>query len=200
MKKGITIGLALVAIVGMLFVGFAGAAAPASSSITNSQDKAVYIDSITTAATSHPSSDGFRIIMDEINPRGDEHVSLTNLGTTTVELSGYQLSVQDGSSFTLPTFSLAPGDEVTIIFADGIPSSDVIFTGANSANALNDESGSLSLINPTGTTLSTTTYTNTQSILATPAPTNAVPAITSLTSAEPPSAAPAPSSTTVRTK
>lgn len=43
MKKGITIGFALVAIVGMLFVGFAAAAAPVSSNTTNSQDKAVYI-------------------------------------------------------------------------------------------------------------------------------------------------------------
>lgn len=200
MKKGITIGLALVAIVGMLFVGFAGAAAPASSSTTNSRDSAVYIDSITTASTSNPSSEGFRIIMNEIDPHGDEHVSLTNLGATTVELSGYQLSVQDGSSFNLPAFSLAPGDEVMIIFADGIPSSDVIFAGANSANALNDESGSLSLINPTGTTVSTTTYTNSQSILNTPALTSAAPAITSLTSAVPVSSAPASSSTTVRTK
>ena len=200
MKKGITIGLALVAIIGMLFVGFAGAAAPVSSGTTNSQDKAVYIDSITTAATSHSSSDGSKILINEINPRGDEHVSLANLGTTTVELNGYQLSVQDGSSFTLPAFSLAPGDEVTVFFTEGNPSRDVIFSGGNSDNVLNDDAGALSLTNLTGTTLSTTTYTNSQSTLNTPALESSIPAITSLTSAETPSAAPAPSSTTVRTK
>lgn len=165
MKKGITIGFALVAIVGMLFVGFAAAAAPVSST-TNSQDKAITIDSITTAATSSiDAADGNRILINEISPIGDEHVSITNLGDKVLELSGSQLSVRDGSSFTLPAFSLAPGDEVTVFFADGTSSRDVIFTGGNSDNVLNDDAGSVSLLNKDGASIASTTYTNSQSTI-----------------------------------
>jgi len=166
MKKGITIGFALVAIVGMLFVGFAAAAAPVSSGTTNSQDKAVYIDSITTAATSSAdAADGNRIIVNEISPIGDEHVSILNLGDKALELNGIQLSIKDGSSFTLPAFSLAPSDEVTVFFADGTSSRDVIFTGGNSDNVLNDDAGSVSLFNKDGDSIASTTYTKSQSTI-----------------------------------
>jgi hypothetical protein len=185
MKKGISIGFALVAIVGMLLAGFAAATTPASStSITNAQDSSVYIDSITTAATSTPSSDGSRTLINEISPRGDEHVSIANLGDKVADLTGFQLSVQGGSSFSLPTVSLAPGDEVTVFFTDGISSSDVIYTGGKNKNIFNDDSGSVSLLNPAGVTTATTSYVNSQSTLSgldSSATTNAAPALSGIT-------------------
>jgi hypothetical protein len=190
MKKGISIGFALVAIIGMLFAGFA--AAQTATSTLKSQSTPVYIDSITTAATSTPSSDGSRIIIDEINPVGDEHVSITNLGDKATDLTGFQLSVQGGSSFSLPAVSLTPGDEVTVFFTDGTSSSDVIFTGGKNTNILNDDSGSVSLLNPAGFQTATTSYVNSQSALSgldssalsgldSSATTNAAPALSGIT-------------------
>ncbi|RQW78486.1 MAG: lamin tail domain-containing protein, partial [Methanothrix sp.] len=164
MKKGISIGFALVAIIGMLFAGFAAATTPTSSTSSASlQDSSVYIDSITTAATSNPSSDGSRIFINEINPHSDEHISIANIGDKVADLTGFQLSVQGGSSFSLPTLSLAPGNEVTVFFTDGTSSSDVIFTGGKNTNIFNDNSGSVSLMNPAGVTTATTSYTDYQS-------------------------------------
>jgi len=193
----------------MLFAGFAAATTPTSSSSASLQDSSVYIDSITTAATSNPSSDGSRTLINEINPRGDEHVSIVNLGDKATDLTGYQFSVQGGSSFSLPAFSLAPGQDVTVFFTEGTSSGDVIYTGGKNTNIFNDDSGSVSLMNPAGVTTATTSYTNSQSTLnnivalattnAAPALTSAAPAITSLTSAGSASAAPSSSSVTTTT-
>lgn len=202
MKKEITIGFALMAIVGMLFAGFAAATTPTSSSLTNSQDNAVYIDSITTAATSNQADDGSRIRIDEINPRGDEHVSLFNLGDRAADLTGSQLSIDGGSSFILPALTLAPGNEVTVFFTDGISGGDVIFSGGKNADVLNDDSGSVSLLDRAGSSIATTTYTNSQTTLSSiagSASTSAVPTSSSIAGTTSARAAPVSSSTTTTT-
>lgn len=137
--------------------------APGTSSTTNSQDKRPYISSITTISNLAPgSSIGAKpaIILSEVNSRGDEHVSLFNAGDEKTNLDGFRLDIADGTSFTLPAFTLLPGEEVAIFFGEGTPSQDALFAGLSNPNVLSDESGLLSLADNTGSQVSSTTYTS----------------------------------------
>ena len=165
--------------------------APATSSTTNSQQGRPYISSITTVSNLAPSSSAGAkpaIILSEVNSRGDEHVSLFNAGDEKTNLDGFRLDITDGSSFTLPAFTLLPGEEVAIFFGEGTSSQDALFAGLSYPNVLNDESGLLSLEDNTGSQVSSTTYTSNSYWKAPAAPAfPGAPATSDVTTATPPS-------------
>ncbi|MDM7911685.1 MAG: hypothetical protein QUS09_01160 [Methanotrichaceae archaeon] len=69
----------------------------------------------TTPALEHPALEHPALgilILSDVEPHGDnEHFGVANVGTIEVDLNGYYVAIDDGSSARLPSYNLQPGEE-----------------------------------------------------------------------------------------
>jgi len=94
-----------------------------------------------------------------VTPINRENVQLLNFGSSTVNLAGYTLTTQEGARFTLPNAILAPGDEVSVVFQDNSAGySGSSYVNSASRDALNDDSGYVTLSNDDGYRIASLSY------------------------------------------
>jgi hypothetical protein len=210
MKKELTLGFALIAVIAMLFVGIVAADVTKSTTSAGSANTAggttiagsttsagsantagsTTIAGSTTSAGSANTAGSTTIAgsttsagsantagsttltgtataaITGVKPNGNENVQLSNLGDTSISLSGFSLTVQDGTTFTLPATTLLPGDDAIIFFQSGTNSDKGTYLNSQNENVLNDIAGSVSLSNVDGSRISSLSYDN--SIYAAP--------------------------------
>jgi hypothetical protein len=129
MIRRTAIGLALMAIVAMLFSGIAGA---------------------TLSVRSLQSSDAQNgLAFSSVNVVDKERVTLTNHGTNAVNLDGFVIATDNGVTFRLPSISINPGTQVNVNFQN---------PGGMRRDLLNDDFGAVSLFDAAGSKLATLQY------------------------------------------
>lgn len=140
-------------------------ATPAKS--RNSPDRRYYVSSTTIVSSLNESAPyawtpswPTSVIVSEVNSRGYEHIGLFNTGDDAANLDGCRLNIENSASFIFPPFDLEPGKEVEIFFGKGIPSQDALFAGLSNADVLNDDTGTIDLLDSTGNLISSTIYTS----------------------------------------
>ena len=141
MKTKITIGVALLAVAAMLF---AGIAAGERSSATRSASNSAALDN-------SRAQDGYSgLIVTGIWSVGDESVRVANLGDNPINLNGFTLRTEKGTTFSLPDAVVNPKEELTISFGNGIPSSRTVFLNSRDKDVVDDLADTITLIDPSG--------------------------------------------------
>lgn len=175
MTKALTIGFAVLAVIAMLFSGIVAATdtkastqiAGTSSGITNAAETGTLTGTtnqtgiiITPAITYNPMAGITTAALTGVIPVGKENVQLSNLGSTTINLEGFSLSIDSGDKFSLPSTTLAPGDDVSVFFQSGVNSDGSIYLNSKDDNVLNDAAGTVTLSNNDGKKVSSLSYDN----------------------------------------
>ena len=154
MQKRLAKRLALVAIVTMLFAG-----------IVMSQEGTTGIPAtpysptagVPTAPNSPAAGYNYDVDITGVIPVGQEAVTVANLGTASADLTGFTLQVTGGDKFNLPATTLTPGSSETFNFGSGAPAAGAVYLKGNN-NELPDASGTVSLVNKDGATVSRLTW------------------------------------------
>jgi hypothetical protein len=102
-------------------------------------------------------------ILSDVEPQGDnEHFGITNVGTAAVDLSDYNVAIDDAPSVPLTEYNLKPGEEVNVLFSSGVsanePGETDLYLTAAAPLTLNDNAGRITLNDRTGTLKSELTY------------------------------------------
>jgi len=178
MKKELTFGFAILAVIAMLFSGIAAAQttgtttstqAAGSTPSTQTTGGSTVSDpvtkstaSITTTGSTTPAqvAGTTTLAVTGVKPAGKESVQLSNLGDTTVSLGDFTLSVDSGDKFSLPSTTLAPGDDVVVYFSSGTSTDDSSYYLNNRDDVLRDVSGTVTINNLDGDKISSLSYDN----------------------------------------
>ncbi len=206
MKKVLTFGFAILAVIAMLFSGIAAAQttgtttstqAAGSTPSTQTTGGSTVSDPVTkstasittTGSTPSTQTTGGSTVSDPVTkstasitttgsttpaqvagtttlavtgvkPAGKESVQLSNLGDTTVSLGDFTLSVDSGDKFSLPSTTLAPGDDVVVYFSSGTSTDDSSYYLNNRDDVLRDVSGTVTINNLDGDKISSLSYDN----------------------------------------
>jgi len=175
MTKALTLGFAVLAVIATLFSGIVAAADTKTSTqitgtspgipdaagigtLTGTTNQAGII--ITPAITLQQVAGFNTVTLTGVMPANKEDVQLSNLGSTTVNLDGFSLSVDSGDQFKLPSTILAPGDDVIVYFGNGVGSDGTAYLNNEDDNVLNDASGTVTLSNLDGDRISSLSYDN----------------------------------------
>jgi hypothetical protein len=102
-------------------------------------------------------------ILVEVEPQGDnEHFGITNVGTVAVDLSDYNVAIDNGSSVPLSEYNLKPGEEVNVLFTPGVSANEPgemdLYLTAAAPLTLDDNAGRITLKDSNGTIQSELTY------------------------------------------
>lgn len=178
MKKVLTFGFAILAVIAMLFSGIAAAQttgtttstqAAGSTPSTQTTGGSTVSDpvtkstaSITTTGSTTPAqvAGTTTLAVTGVKPAGKESVQLSNLGDTTVSLGDFTLSVDSGDKFSLPSTTLAPGDDVVVYFSSGTSTDDSSYYLNSRDDVLRDVSGTVTINNLDGDKISSLSYDN----------------------------------------
>ena len=187
MKKVLTFGFAILAVIAMLFSGIAAAQTTGTTTSTQAAGGTTSTQttggstvsdpvtkstaSITTTGSTTPAQvDGTTtsaqvagtttLAVTGVKPAGKESVQLSNLGDTTVSLGDFTLSVDSGDKFSLPSTTLAPGDDVVVYFSSGTSTDDSSYYLNSRDDVLRDVSGTVTIDNLDGDKISSLSYDN----------------------------------------
>jgi hypothetical protein len=177
MKKVLTFGFAILAVIAMLFSGIAAAQTTGSTTSTQAagsttSTQAAGSTTSTQAAGSTTSTQAAgsttstkitgvtTLAITGVKPSGIENVKLSNLGDTTVSLGDFTLTIDSGDKFSLPSATLAPGDDVTVYFSSGVNSDGSSYYLNSRDDVLRDVSGTVTINNLDGDRVSSLSYDN----------------------------------------
>ena len=178
MKKELTFGFAILAVIAMLFSGIAAAQTTGTTTSTQAAGGTTSTQttggstvsdpvtkstaSITTTGSTTPAqvAGTTTLAVTGVKPAGKESVQLSNLGDTTVSLGDFTLSVDSGDKFSLPSTTLAPGDDVVVYFSSGTSTDDSSYYLNNRDDVLRDVSGTVTINNLDGDKISSLSYDN----------------------------------------
>jgi len=98
------------------------------------------------------------LIIADVDAIGDENVDINNIGYQSIFLEGFKLVTSNGKSFSLPRIQLMPGEDVDVHFSNGISTNDHVYLNSNSYDNLNNQGGTIELIDNTGNVVSSVRY------------------------------------------
>jgi len=159
MKKVLTFGFAILAVIAMLFSGIA--AAQTTGTTTSTQAAGGTTSTQAAGSTTSTQTAGTATLaITGVKPSGIENVQLSNLGDTTVSLGDFTLLVDSGDKFSLPSATLAPGDDVTVYFSSGTSADGSSYYLNSRDDVLRDVSGTVTINNLDGDKISSLSYDN----------------------------------------
>lgn len=159
MKKVLTFGFAILAVIAMLFSGIA--AAQSTGSMTSTQKGGSTTSTqVAGNTTSTKITEATTLAITGVKPSGKENVQLSNLGGTTVALADYTITIDGGDQFSLPSATLGPGNDVVIYFSSGTSADGSSYYLNGREDVLRDVSGTITLNNLDGDKISSLSYDN----------------------------------------